>query len=74
MIIQDKDTFRSAVEGDDVVLDCEVDGDPPPAIVWLQDGVSLQELFLPAITVHDVGRGKVSVSFSFFSFSPSEVL
>lgn len=65
VIIQDKDTFRSAVEGDDVVLDCEVDGDPPPAIVWLQDGVSLQELYLPAITVHDVGRGKVSLSFSF---------
>ncbi|XP_063600047.1 hemicentin-1-like [Penaeus indicus] len=58
VIIQDKDTFRSAVEGDDVVLDCEVDGDPPPAIVWLQDGVSLQELYMPAITVHDVGRGK----------------
>ncbi|XP_071515843.1 hemicentin-1-like [Panulirus ornatus] len=53
-IIQDTDTFFSNVEGEEVVLHCEVEGDPPPAIVWLQDGIALQDLQLPDISIQDL--------------------
>lgn len=55
VITQDTDTFYSNVEGEELALHCEVEGDPPPAIVWLQDGVALQDLHLPDVTIQDLG-------------------
>ncbi|XP_061289826.1 hemicentin-2 isoform X2 [Bos javanicus] len=34
---------HSVLEGQDVQLDCEVDGQPPPYVVWLKDGSPLDE-------------------------------
>ncbi|XP_068231428.1 hemicentin-1-like [Palaemon carinicauda] len=50
-ILQDTETFHSSLEGENVTLRCEVEGDPPPAIVWLLDGLDLQNLGLPGLTV-----------------------
>lgn len=55
MIVEDADTFYSAVEGEEVVLECEVEGDPPPVISWLLDGSGLQDLHLPELTIQNPG-------------------
>ncbi|XP_052503745.1 LOW QUALITY PROTEIN: hemicentin-2 [Budorcas taxicolor] len=34
---------HSVLEGQDVQLDCEADGEPPPYVVWLKDGSPLDE-------------------------------
>nr|XP_053650237.1 hemicentin-1-like [Cherax quadricarinatus] len=53
MIVQDTDTFYSTVEGEEVVLHCEVVGDPPPMLVWLHHGVPLQDLDFPGVVIQD---------------------
>ncbi|XP_042230990.1 hemicentin-1-like isoform X2 [Homarus americanus] len=53
MIIQETDTFYSTVEGEELDLQCEAEGDPAPAIVWLQDGVVLEDLELPGVIIED---------------------
>ncbi|XP_069163060.1 hemicentin-1 isoform X2 [Procambarus clarkii] len=53
MIVQNTDTFYSTVEGEEVILQCEVEGDPSPAVVWLQDGVPLLDLDLLGVTIQD---------------------
>ncbi|XP_066942937.1 hemicentin-1-like isoform X1 [Macrobrachium rosenbergii] len=55
MIRQDTETFHSSIEGENVTLRCEVEGDPPPAIVWLLDGLDLLALGLPGLTVERQG-------------------
>lgn len=34
---------HSVLEGQDVQLDCEANGQPPPYVVWLKDGSPLDE-------------------------------
>uniref|UniRef100_A0A452F193 Hemicentin 2 n=1 Tax=Capra hircus TaxID=9925 RepID=A0A452F193_CAPHI len=34
---------HSVLEGQDVQLDCEADGEPPPYVIWLKDGSPLDE-------------------------------
>lgn len=49
----DTETMHSSVEGEKVVLECEVEGEPGPRVVWEQDGVALSDLQLPSVSVHD---------------------
>ncbi|MPC08143.1 Hemicentin-1 [Portunus trituberculatus] len=52
-IMQEIDAPLTYVEGEDVSLYCEVEGTTPLSIVWLLDGVGLEDLRLPGITVDE---------------------
>ncbi|KAK7078503.1 hypothetical protein SK128_000025, partial [Halocaridina rubra] len=54
LIIQDSETFHSITEGEEVTLKCEVEGDPPPATVWLFEGLDLQDLELPGVSIKNL--------------------
>lgn len=49
----DTETLHSSVEGEKVVLVCEVEGEPRPRVVWEQDGVYLSDLQLSFVSLHD---------------------
>ncbi|KAK3876548.1 hypothetical protein Pcinc_018676 [Petrolisthes cinctipes] len=51
--VDETETIHSSVEGEKVVLECEVEGEPGPRVVWEQDGVALSDLQLPTVSVQD---------------------
>ena len=51
--MQETNTSHIYLEGEEVNLFCEVEGTPPLSIVWLLDGVGLEDLRLPGVTVDD---------------------
>ncbi|XP_063876640.1 hemicentin-1-like isoform X2 [Scylla paramamosain] len=52
-IMQETDAPLTYLEGEDVSLYCEVEGTIPLSIVWLLDGVGLEDLRLPGITIDE---------------------
>ncbi|XP_076053538.1 hemicentin-1-like, partial [Oratosquilla oratoria] len=51
MIITKDNTSYSVLEDEEVSIDCEVLGEPPPTHVWTKDGVALPELHLEGVQV-----------------------
>lgn len=52
-LLQEAKTVHTYLEGEEVSLPCIVEGTPPLSIVWLLDGVDIEDLKLPNITTDE---------------------
>lgn len=52
-ILQEGKNVHSFLEDEDVSLPCTVEGTLPLSVVWLLDGVEIQDLKLPGISVEE---------------------